>query len=152
MIAPDKALAALAELLETPVPTPEKSGAHIFPLSEDMRLGVEFLPGGAGVVAWSEAGAAEGRDAEDKAADFLRLHLARLCGAPGIEAALDAERLLLFWRGRPETAREWIDAVAALLNEAEASRRVSATSAGGGHSQPAAESLFAGMAGWIGTR
>ena len=143
MITPDEALAALAGRLETSTPAPDSKGARVFALAENMRLGVEILPGDAGLVAWSETGAAEGRDLEEKAAAFLRLRLARLRGAPAIEATRDDGRLLLFWRGRPGTTREWLDAVAALLNEAEAVRRVSAS---GGGARPTVSSFFSGMA------
>jgi hypothetical protein len=151
MITPDEALSALARDLETPVPTPDGKGRHVFELADDMRLGVEFLPGGAGAVAWSEVGAAEGPDAEEKAAQFLRLRLARLRGAPAVEAAREDGRLILFWRGRPETAREWTEAVAALLNEAEATRRVSAPG-GPGAARPASGSLFSGLMGRLTAR
>ena len=143
MITPDEALETLAGRLEVPIPAPDTKGARVFDLTEGMRLGVEILPGDAGLVAWSEAGTAEGRDAEERAAHFLRLRLARLRGTPIIEATCADGRLLLFWRGRPDTEREWLDAVAALLNEAEAMRRVSTIGDG---ARPALFSLYPGFA------
>ena len=147
MITSEEALAVLAERLETAAPVPDAKGVRFFSLAEDMRLGVEILPGDAGFAAWTETGTAEGREAEEKAAAFLRLRLARLRGAPAIEATRDNDRLLLFWRGRPNTVREWLDAVAALLNEAEAVRRV--FTAGGARPTTAA-GLFSGMMGRLG--
>ena len=144
MISFDEALTALAECLETDVPSPDGRGTRVFGLSEDMRLGVEALPGGAGLLAWSEAGTAEGRDTEEKAAGFLRVRLARLRGSANIEATRDDGRLLLFWRGRPEAAQEWLDAVTTLLNEAETARRLLS---GSGGTPPTVASLYSGMAG-----
>jgi hypothetical protein len=146
-----------ARRLETPPPAPGPEGDFAFELADGFRLLLREWPGGDGGLAWTEAvppaagGAAE---AEERAAKFLRLRLARLRRSASLTAARNRDGgLILHMRLKPETESECLEGLSRLLNEAEALRRL--LDAGG--AAPSAPSggafgLFSGRGGMLSGR
>lgn len=102
-------------------------GDSIFELDGALRLGLRPVPGeDAAGIAWAEIAppASSDDESEKRAADFLRLHFARLPSIPAIVAARD-ERGCLVLHARVECGNraDALSGVASLLNEAEAVRR-----------------------------
>ncbi len=150
MLSLTEAVDALTRKLGDPPAAPDENGDSVFALADDLSLRLRALPDGRSL-AWAEVAPPPAREneAEEKAAEFLRLRLARLrgTGAAGVAAAADENgRLLLYAALAPETAETLLAGVTALLNEVEAMRRLLS---GGGTARTAgagAPGLFAGMA------
>jgi hypothetical protein len=117
-----QAVAAAAEEFAVSPPAANADGDTVFALEDGFSFGVHGVPGG-GLVTWTrvaEAGGGAGEGAER----FLGVHPERFRrGACAVATRGDDGSLVLFIRSRPESAAEWLDAVAELLNEAEAARR-----------------------------
>ncbi len=155
MLSLNEAVDAIAKQLGEPSPAADAEGDHRFALADEMELRLRALPDGR-CLAWTEvsAPAASERDAEAKAAEFLRLRLARLRrngaadAAPVTAAAGEDGGLLLYAALAPETAAAFLEQAGELLNEAEAMRRLLSGT------RPAASgagSLFSGMSGFFKT-
>lgn len=151
MLTLEQALASVAAELGTPVPVPGADGGHVFELADAMRLGVEAMADGSGFAAWSvvAAGRPDETEAEERASAILRGHLGRLrrCG-PVVASRGRSGEEIVYIRVRPQTEREWLDALTGLLNEAEAMRK--ALSPSGGRMPTDGMSLFSGMSGLLG--
>ncbi len=153
MLSLNEAVDAIAKQLGELPPAADADGDHRFALADDMELRLRALPDGR-CLAWTEvsAPAANEKDAEAKAAEFLRLRLARLRrsgaadAAPVTAAAGDGGELLLYAALAPQTAAAFLEQAGELLNEAEAMRRLLS---GARPAAPGAGGLFAGMSGFF---
>ncbi len=131
-------------------PPPGPAGEWRFELADDMRLSLRPASGGRECIAWTNVlppvAGASASDREARAARLLRLRLARLKRNPDLVAALEEDgSLVLYRRIAPESEREWLEAAARLLNEAEALHKLAEAERGGG----SGPSLFAGLGNWL---
>lgn len=149
MLSLNEAVDAVAKTLGDAAPPPDESGDSVFELADDLKLRLRALPDGR-TLAWAAVSSPPPeKEAEEKAAEFLRMRLARLrgSGAAGVTAtAGENGEFLLYATLSPGTAESLVESVTALLNEAEAMRRLLS---GGGAQRSfgaGAQGLFAGMA------
>lgn len=126
MLSIDEALAMIAKRLDSAIPDADANGGYVFPLEGDTALGMAEIPGNH-LAAWTEverSALSSPSAAEERAAEFMRLHFARLVKNLDIVAACgDGGELLLVTVQRPDTALDWLRAVNRLLNEAETVRK-----------------------------
>ena len=144
-------VASLSSALETRQPSRDAEGVWWFGLDAGMRLGVRELPGGRECLVWAVAvpppPGASPSAREAAAAFLLRLRLARLRRNPDMTLAMEDDGSCILYRKlSPESECEWRDAVSALLNEAEAMRKLAGSERSGGQPPP---SLFSGMGAWM---
>lgn len=106
-------------------PPPHTNEGYAFDLDGGLVLRLAPLPGGGWIaqVPVLESGSGP-QDGEERAARLMRLHLARMSGAPGVVASVDASGEFIVHTRLPAAPDDAIvAAVETLLNEAEAIRK-----------------------------